>query len=56
MANQLQDFEEMQVWQDAKKLAIDVYRDFAKIRDFSFSDQIKRASVSISNNIAGSAP
>ena len=55
MANELQDFEQMQVWQDAQKIAVDVYRDFAKIRDFSFADQIKRAVVSISNNIAEGA-
>jgi four helix bundle protein len=48
----LSDFEDMQVWQDAQALAVDVYGDFAKCRDFSFVDQIKRAVVSISNNIA----
>jgi four helix bundle protein len=45
-------FEEMPVWQDSQKLAVVVFRDFANIRDFSFCDQIKRAVVSISNNIA----
>lgn len=48
----LQDFEDMEVWQDARQLAVDVYRDFSSIKDFSFCDQIKRAVVSISNNIA----
>lgn len=48
----LQDFEEMSVWQDARSMAAYVYSDFAKVRDFSFTDQIKRAAVSISNNIA----
>lgn len=51
----LLDFEDMEVWQDAQDLAVDVYRDFAKCRDFSFVDQIKRAAVSISNNIAEGA-
>lgn len=51
----LLDFEEMEVWQDAQDLAVDVYRDFSKCRDFSFVDQIKRAAVSISNNIAEGA-
>ena len=45
-------FEEMEVWQAACDLAVDVYRDFQGLRDYSFDDQIKRAAISISNNIA----
>ena len=45
-------FENMEVWQDAQNLAVSVYQDFSKIKDYSFCDQIKRAAVSISNNIA----
>lgn len=48
----LKDFEDMKVWQDAQDLAVAIYSDFAQIRDFSFCDQIKRAGISISNNIA----
>jgi four helix bundle protein len=51
----LLDFEKMEVWQDAQDLAVDVYSDFAGCRDFTFVDQIKRAAVSISNNIAEGA-
>lgn len=47
-----QDFEEMEVWQLAKSLVVSVYSDFANVRDFSFCDQIKRATLSVSNNIA----
>lgn len=42
----------MEVWQDARRLAVDVYRDFSSVKDFSFCDQIKRAAISISNNVA----
>jgi len=49
------DFTDMKVWQDAHKLAISVYEDFKTNRDYSFCDQIKRATVSISNNIAEGA-
>lgn len=42
----------MEVWRDAQELAVQVYGDFAKVKDYSFCDQIKRAVVSISNNIA----
>jgi four helix bundle protein len=51
----LLDFEDMEVWQDAQNLAVDVYGDFSECRDFTFVDQIKRAAVSISNNIAEGA-
>jgi len=51
----MKDFEEMEVWRDAQDLAIDVYRDFANVRDLSFCDQIKRAAVPVSNNIAEGA-
>lgn len=50
--DEYKDFEKMEVWMDAQDLAVDVYGDFAVVRDFSFCDQIKRAVVSISNNIA----
>jgi len=42
----------MEVWRDAQQVALQVYGDFAKVKDYSFYDQIKRAVVSISNNIA----
>ena len=51
----LLDFEDMEVWQDAQDLAVDVYDDFSGCRDFTFVDQIKRAAVSVSNNIAEGA-
>jgi len=50
--SEYKNFEDMEVWQDAQDLAVDVYEDFACVRDFSFCDQIKRAVVSISNNFA----
>jgi|SRR3989344_1249067 len=45
-------FEEIISWQKSKELILLIYKLFGKNRDFSFVDQIKRASVSISNNIA----
>jgi len=55
MSEKLKDFEEMQVWQDARDLAVATYGDLMGIRDFSFNDQLKRAAVSISSNIAEGA-
>ncbi len=45
-------FEDLKVWQKAQDLAVLVYQNFSDIKDFGFRDQITRASVSISNNIA----
>jgi four helix bundle protein len=53
--NSLEDFEEMEVWQSAQALAVSVYKDFFSLKDTSFCDQIKRAVVSISKNIAKGA-
>ncbi len=45
----LLDFEEMELWQDAQDLAVDVYADSTDCRDFTFVDQIKRTAVFNSN-------
>ncbi|MCF8277434.1 MAG: four helix bundle protein [Flavobacteriales bacterium] len=48
----IQKFEDIIAWQKAQDLAVDVYETFRDIKDFSFRDQICRAAVSISNNVA----
>lgn len=45
-------FEDISAWQKSKDLSIIIYKLFKNCRDFSFRDQILRASVSIMNNIA----
>jgi len=45
-------FEDVIAWQRAKNLAVKVYRVFEESRDFSFTRQINRATVSVMNNIA----
>ena len=48
-------FEDLRIWQQARRLVGDVYCDFregAAARDFGFKDQVQRAAVSIMNNIA----
>ena len=45
-------FEDLIVWQKAQDLAVIIYNDFKGCKDFEFRDQIRRASVSVSNNIA----
>jgi four helix bundle protein len=45
-------FEDILSWQKSKKLTISIYSIFKETNDFSFKNQIERASVSIMNNIA----
>lgn len=45
-------FEDIIVWQKAQDFSVSIYKEFKNNKDFSFNDQIKRASISISNNIA----
>ena len=48
----IQNFEDLVIWQEARQLNKEIYTEFNRNRDYSFNDQIKRASVSIMNNIA----
>lgn len=45
-------FENLEVWQEAVELAATVYERLRECHDFGFRDQLQRASVSVSNNIA----
>lgn len=45
-------FEDIIAWQKSQDLAVEVYTLFSDSKDFGFRNQICRASVSISNNIA----
>jgi len=49
------DFSKLNVWNEAKALAVDIYKSTNKepvLRDFSFRDQVRRAAVSVASNIA----
>lgn len=45
-------FEDLLIWQKGQDLAVFVYEVYRDSRDWGFKDQICRASVSVSNNIA----
>lgn len=48
-------FEKLKVWQEAKKLVVDVYSlldSFPKFEKYALCDQIRRAIVSVPSNIA----
>ena len=48
----IEKFEQLNSWMKAQELSIYIYQNLSHIRDYSFRDQICRASVSVSNNIA----
>lgn len=48
----MEKFEDLICWQKGKELAITTYEYFRYNKDFGFKDQIQRAVVSVSNNIA----
>lgn len=48
----IEKFEDIITWQKANILTLEIYKIFKASKDYSFRDQIQRASVSIMNNIA----
>lgn len=48
----IQRFEDIIAWQKAQDLAVSIYKLFRQSKDFGFRDQICKAAVSVSNNIA----
>lgn len=48
----IRNFEDLICWQKAQDFAVEIYTIFREVKDYAFKDQIQRASVSISNNIA----
>ena len=47
-----QSFEDLEVWQRGCRLTVDMFKAFASCKNFGFKDQIQRAALSISSNIA----
>ena len=48
----IQSFEDVVSWQKGKLLYVELQKDFKNNRDFTFNDQLFRACLSITNNIA----
>jgi four helix bundle protein len=48
----IQKFEDIIAWKKAQEFAVQIYSVFNSLKDFGFKDQVCRAAVSISNNIA----
>jgi four helix bundle protein len=47
-----QSFEDLEVWQRACRLTVDVFNAFADCKNFSFRDQIQRSALSVPSNVA----
>lgn len=45
-------FEDIEAWKEGRLLVADVYSALSKTRDYGFRDQMQRAAVSITSNIA----
>lgn len=45
-------FEDLEIWQEARILAAEVYGTFRTCKDLGFRDQMQRSAVSVMNNIA----
>ncbi len=55
MSNKINKFEDLEIWQKAIEIAIEIYRisEEGKLsKDYGSKDQIRRSATSISNNIA----
>lgn len=48
----IEKFEDLIIWQRSMDLAVDIYTHFKSLKDYSFKDQIQRASVSVPANIS----
>jgi four helix bundle protein len=48
----IEHFEDIEAWKEARVLVREIYRFFAGVKDYSFKDQIQRASISIMSNIS----
>ena len=45
-------FEKLDVWKRSCRLSADVYTQLKNLKDFSFKDQLTRASLSVPSNVA----
>lgn len=52
MAKRITEFEEIIAWQKSRELYLLLYKVFSRSKDYFMKDQILRATLSISNNIA----
>ncbi len=52
MSKKIEKFEDLIVWKESMRLAVDIYKRLKGNKDFGLRDQMQRASVSIPSNIS----
>lgn len=52
MEGKIEKFEDLQVWKEGIRLAVDIYKSLKDCKDYSIRDQMQRSSISIPSNIA----
>ena len=52
MGKRVKKFEDLKVWKESIRLAIDIYETLVDARDFGLRDQLQRSAVSVPSNIA----
>lgn len=52
MGKRVKKFEDLKVWKESIRLAIDIYKTLVDARDFGLRDQLQRSAVSVPSNIA----
>ena len=52
MASGIEKFEDLKVWKEGMRLAVELYKALESCRDYGLRDQLQRAAVSIPSNIA----
>jgi four helix bundle protein len=53
--NKINTFEDLKIWQDGSDVAVNIYQITSQVemkRDYGLKDQLQRAALSITNNIA----
>jgi len=52
MNRKIEKFEDIEAWKEGMNLTVELYKLLSGCRDFGFRDQLQRAAVSITSNIA----
>jgi len=50
IVTKIQKFEDLEVWKEAVRLSIEIYKSLGECKDYSLIDQIQRSAVSIPSN------
>ena len=52
MSQKIRHFEDLEIWQESKRLAVEIYKKLRNCKDYGLREQMQRSSVSVPSNIA----